>query len=88
MVTFRYKAAKKGIFPEKAKAVLRYAKGEVYYSGVVGKPVSLKVGNEWKTASCFMKFPDKLEDAIIMFNSSDAEYFVTDIKVFRQKKEK
>ena len=84
VVTFRYKAAKKGVFPKKAKAVLRYSKGEVYYSGVVGKPVFLEVGNEWKKAGCTIKFPKELEDAILMLNSSDAEYFVTDIKVFQK----
>ena len=87
-VTFRYKTAKKGIFPKKAKALLRYAKGEVYYSGVVGKPVELKVGDEWKSAACFIKVPNEMEDAILMFSSSDAEYFVTDIKVLQNKTER
>ena len=86
VVTFRYKAAKKGIFPKKAWSSLRYAKGDVYCDGPIGKAVRLSVSDEWKTARCSMKFPQKMEEAMVVFSTADAGYLVTDIKVYRKGK--
>ena len=85
-VTFRYKAAKKGVYPKKASARLRYAEGELYYKGPTGKKVVLSPADEWKTASCMMKFPAKLEQAMIVFSTQGADYYVTDMRVTKKKK--
>ena len=86
VVTFRYKAAKKGEFSKKAWAGLRYAEGDVYCDGPVGKSVKLSISDEWQTASCSMKFPGKMEEAMVVFSTSGAGYLVTDIKVYRKTK--
>ena len=85
-VTFRYKAAKKGVYPKKASARLRYAEGDIYYKGPTGKPIVLTPSDEWKTASCTMKFPAKLEQAMIVFSTGGADYYVTDMKVSKKNK--
>ena len=87
VVVFRYKAEKKGEFSKKAWAGLRYAEGDVYCDGPVGKSVKLSVSDEWQTASCSMKFPAEMEEAMVVFSTADAGYLVTDIKVYCKKKE-
>ena len=84
VVTFRYKAEVKGKIAKNLRAVLRYAKGEVYCDGVAGKSSNLPVGNDWKTGSCSMKFPAELEEAMISFHATGENVLVTDIKVMRK----
>ena len=86
VVTFRYKAAVNGKFSKKAWAHLRYAKGDVYCDGPTGKSLKLTIGNEWKSASCSMKFPAEMEEAMIFFGNGGEDFLVTDIKVYRKNK--
>lgn len=85
IVTFRYKAAKKGALSKKASVCLRYAKGDVYCDGPCGKSVKLAVSDEWKEGSCTIKFPAQMEEAMIMFSNHGEDYLVTDIKVHVKK---
>ena len=85
IVTFRYKAAKKGALSKKASVCLRYAKGDVYCDGPCGKSVNLAVSDEWKEGSCTIKFPAQIEEAMIMFSNRGEDYLVTDIKVHVKK---
>ena len=84
IVSFRYKAAEKGKIAKNIRAVLRYAKGEVYCEGPAGTPVILPVGMDWKTGKCSMKFPVELEDAMISFHAKGENILVTDIKVHKK----
>lgn len=87
-VTFRYKAVEKGKYPKSATTLLRYAEGDVYYKGPTGKKVVLSPADEWKTASCMMKFPAKLEQAMIVFSTQGADYYVTDMRVTKKRNKK
>ena len=84
IVTFRCKAADNEKGQKNLRAVLRYAKGDVYCDGPEGKPVTLPVRDVWENGSCSMKFPAQLEEAMIMFSSRTANVLVTDIKVYRK----
>ena len=80
-VSFRYKAEEKGKLAKSFRAVLRYAKGDVYCEGPTGTPVVLSVRDDWKTGSCSIKFPAELEDAMISFHAQNGNVLVTDIKI-------